>query len=79
MKLLANHPEAQAMLNELLAYEIRVSKSGQDTYEGRIGTHDDLVIALGMATLGVWRKPIRVRAYGDLFSPGPEDDASQWN
>jgi hypothetical protein len=78
VKLPAHHPESQAMLDELLAYEIKVSKDGADRYEGRVGMHDDLVTALGMACLGVWRKPLTIRGYGDLFSPGPEDNATTW-
>src|SRR5207249_8948868 len=45
------HPEAQTMTDELLDYEIRVDKNANDTYGAfRVGTHDDLVTALGLAT-----------------------------
>lgn len=42
--------EAEALAGELLDYEIRVSENGNDTYGAfRVGTHDDLVTALGLA------------------------------
>src|SRR5207247_2867449 len=45
------HPEAQTMTDELLDYEICVDKNANDTYGAfRVGTHDDLVTALGLAT-----------------------------
>lgn len=46
------HPEAQAMVRELKDYEIRVSDDAKDTYGAfKVGTHDDLVTALGLAVL----------------------------
>lgn len=46
----AEHAEADAMLNELLAYEIRVSEDANTRYGAfRTGAHDDLVTALGLA------------------------------
>ena len=61
VKLPANHPEAQAMVAELQAYEIKVTENANDTYGAfRTGAHDDLVTALGLAVLrdrpggGVW-------------------------
>jgi hypothetical protein len=46
-----HHPEAETMTRELLDYEIRVDKNANDTYGAfRVGTHDDLVTALGLAT-----------------------------
>lgn len=43
--------EAEALAKELLDYEIRVDQDGNDRYGAfRVGTHDDLVTALGLAT-----------------------------
>ena len=43
-------PEATALVEELLDYEIRVDRNGHDRYGAfRVGTHDDLVTALGLA------------------------------
>lgn len=43
--------EAEATRAELLDYEIRVSDDGHDTYGAfKVGRHDDLVTALGLAT-----------------------------
>ncbi|MEM8994377.1 MAG: hypothetical protein AAGF23_06240 [Acidobacteriota bacterium] len=45
-----DHPEADALVKELLDYEIRVGKDSNDQYGAfRVGTHDDLVTALGLA------------------------------
>jgi len=43
-------PEAEVLAEELLEYEIRVSEDANDKYGAfRVGTHDDLVTALGLA------------------------------
>jgi hypothetical protein len=34
---------------EMISYEIRVSDEGRDQFGAKIGSHDDLVCALGMA------------------------------
>ena len=42
--------EAQALARELLDYEIRVDENATDRYGAfRVGTHDDLATALGLA------------------------------
>ena len=47
---LPNNPEASALAEELLNYEIRVDENANDRYGAfRVGTHDDLVTALGLA------------------------------
>lgn len=48
----ATHPEAEALRRELLDYEIRITEDANDRYGAfRTGTHDDIVTALGLATL----------------------------
>lgn len=43
--------EARALAQELLTYEIKVDENAVDRYGAfRVGTHDDLVTALGLAT-----------------------------
>ena len=50
---LPNTAEAQALAKELLDYEIRVDENANDRYGAfRVGTHDDLVTALGLAVQG---------------------------
>jgi hypothetical protein len=45
------HPEAETLVKELLDYEIRVDQHANDKYGAfKVGTHDDLVTALGLAT-----------------------------
>ena len=42
--------EADVLANELLDYELRVSENANDTYGAfKVGSHDDLVTALGLA------------------------------
>jgi hypothetical protein len=50
VKLPRSSEELEAMVEELLNYEIHVSEEGHDQYGAfKIGTHDDLVTALGLA------------------------------
>jgi len=50
------HPEAAAMMRELQDYEIRVDGDANDRYGAfKVGTHDDLVTALGLAAQ--WSPP----------------------
>jgi hypothetical protein len=53
--------EADALAKELLDFEIKIDEDGNDRYGAfRVGTHDDLVTALGLAVLipppgpGIW-------------------------
>jgi hypothetical protein len=42
--------EAEAMKDELLDYEIRISEDANERYGAfKVGAHDDLVTALGLA------------------------------
>ena len=44
-------PEAEALGRELLDYEIKVDENANDRYGAfRVGTHDDLLTAIGLAT-----------------------------
>lgn len=52
IELPAGSKEIDAMINELLNFEIRVSDEGKDAFGAfKVGAHDDLVTALGLA---VW-------------------------
>lgn len=44
-------PEVRALTNELLNFQMKVTKSANDVYNAREGEHDDLVLSLAMA---VW-------------------------
>jgi hypothetical protein len=64
------HPEAQAMRKELREYEIHVDPAtANDTYGAfKVGAHDDLVTALGLACLD---DPSRMRVQaGPSLWPG---------
>ncbi len=48
---LPNTQEAKALADELQVYEIRIDENANDKYGAfKVGTHDDLVTALGLAT-----------------------------
>lgn len=48
----SNHPEAEAMLKELLDFELRMTPKGnQQSGAFKTGAHDDLVIALALSVL----------------------------
>jgi hypothetical protein len=54
--------EAEALAKELLDYEIRISEDANEKYGAfKVGTHDDLVTALGLATMDdTIGKPVRI-------------------
>ena len=50
LKIPANMPERQALIDELLDYEVRVDENANDRYGAfKTGAHDDLVTAIGLA------------------------------
>jgi hypothetical protein len=50
LKIAEGLPEAATLVRELLAYQVKVSAAGRDTYGAwREGQHDDLVLALALA------------------------------
>lgn len=53
--------ESRALAKELQEYEIRVDERANDTYGAfRVGTHDDLVTALGLAVQEKGRMPLPI-------------------
>ena len=59
--------EAQTLASELLDYEIKIDQNANDTYGAfRVGSHDDLVTALGLAVQSapVSRRRVRARSVG---------------
>jgi hypothetical protein len=69
---LPDTPQSQALVEELRDFEYRVTPSANLVAEARTGAHDDLVTALGLATLVDHGSP---RAQWARTSPGlrPED------
>lgn len=43
--------EANALIEELANFQTKISDSGRDTYNGRSGVHDDIVLSVAM---GAW-------------------------
>jgi hypothetical protein len=59
---LPNTQETHNLARELLDYEIRVSEDANDRYGAfKVGTHDDLVTALGLAVQKVPWQPLIAR------------------
>ena len=78
---LAVSEEAVALQRELLDYELRVSEDANDRYGAfRVGSHDDLVTALGLAVQGADAPPSR--SYSYLTGAGDDgqddDDRREW-
>jgi hypothetical protein len=51
-------PEVQAMVAELLAFKVKISTNGRDTYgnDWRENPHDDMVLALALASWNAERR-----------------------
>lgn len=66
--------EARALAKELQDYEIRITENANDTYGAfKVGTHDDLVTALGLAVQDAPVMPqaaISSRSHNILQGPG---------
>jgi len=85
--LLPHTDEARALARELQDYEIRVSEQANDTYGAfKVGTHDDLVTALGLAVQEVARTqdapaasgPPRYHAGGGSIVPDAATPRGRW-
>jgi hypothetical protein len=51
LKIASGLPEAEVLVKELLAFHVKITASAHDTYGAwREGAHDDLVLALALAT-----------------------------
>lgn len=44
-------PDAATLVAELLAFRVKISAAGHDSYEARTGEHDDMILA---ASLTIW-------------------------
>jgi hypothetical protein len=67
-----NTEEAQALIEELRLYQLRLSESGMDTYGVfKTGKHDDLVTALGLACAQ--------DAYANMIRPVDKEIQEWWN
>ncbi len=61
-------PDAQALVDELINYEITVNDHANASFNARQGKHDDLVIALGLA-VGMERHGSEITAASYLTPP----------
>jgi hypothetical protein len=51
LKIASALPEAELLVKELLAFQVKITSNAHDTYGAwREGAHDDLVLALALAT-----------------------------
>lgn len=60
LKIAADLPEVSILTQELRNFEVSISESGFDSYEARVGKHDDLVLSLAMA---LWLSQRRKREW----------------
>lgn len=51
LQIAARLPEAATLMRELQDFQLTITESANDVYEGRKGSHDDLVLAVA---LGLW-------------------------
>jgi len=49
-------PERATLIKEMLAFQVSITEAANDTYGGRTGTHDDLVLAVALAA---WKAEMR--------------------
>jgi hypothetical protein len=71
--------EAEALGKELLDYEIRVTEDANDRYGAfRVGSHDDLVTALGLATQEDRGGGEAATAYRDPYGFGDIPSGGLW-
>lgn len=49
-------PETKVLLREMMNMRVKVSEGGHDSYAGREGAHDDLVLAVALACWRARRK-----------------------
>lgn len=54
--------EADVLINELMNFQTKISDSGHDTYGGRSGVHDDIVLSVAM---GAWLAGRHYVRWGD--------------
>jgi hypothetical protein len=47
--MLTGNVRGAAMLDELQNFEIKISDEGHNSFNAKIGAHDDLLISLGLA------------------------------
>jgi hypothetical protein len=60
LRIASQLPEAQRLVSELQDFRVTITEAANDTYGGRQGSHDDLVLALALA-LWTAKKPQYVR------------------
>jgi hypothetical protein len=63
LKIAESLPDAGTLTRELQNFQVNISDNGFDSYNARVGTHDDLVLALAMA---LWIARNRLPYFGLL-------------
>ena len=73
LRIAADLTEARTLENELLNFRAKITTAGNDTYEGRSGIHDDIVLATAIAAWYAIRpRPARVRATQRVYEGIPQ-------
>lgn len=59
LRIAKNLKEADVLVEELANFQTRISDDGRDTYGGRSGVHDDIVLSVAMGTWLACRRHVR--------------------
>ncbi len=80
LRIAAGMPEAQTLVNELLNFQLTITERMHDTYEGRQGSHDDLVLSVAMAVwYRTWMMSLVDRAFAQHAARTGEGVAGEWS
>lgn len=82
LKIAAAMPERAALVDELLAFRVKIDgATARDSYGGGGGAHDDLVMALALACYGAREAPACQPVVGvsEAFVDEDEDDRYDWS
>jgi hypothetical protein len=70
LRIASQLPEAPRLVSELQDFRVTITEAANDTYGGRQGSHDDLVLALALALwVGGKVPPIRTLPVGSYVIP----------
>jgi hypothetical protein len=67
LQIAAGADHAETLVKELVAFQVKISAAGNDTYSAPSGEHDDLVLALA---IGLWWGDL-LQARLDRLAPMP--------
>ncbi|MDQ3253852.1 MAG: hypothetical protein M3R15_08090 [Acidobacteriota bacterium] len=60
LQIAAQLPEAATLKSKLQNFQLTITKAANDTYEGRTGAHDDLVLSVAVGLWAATHEQVRV-------------------